>query len=394
LFVLNLFLNHNQYSKTKDQRPKTKDQRPMLHFLKQKITIATVYRIPVRVDYRWFFVVVLYLWLSVESVPDSVAANIGTTAVWILGLLTTTALILSIFGHELAHALMARLEGIEIEEIVLHPFGGLARMKRFPDNPKTEFRIALAGPVANFFFGVLFFVASVVAGALNATATATVFFMLFFANILLAIFNLFPGYPLDGGRVLRAFLWHRSGDINEATKTAGRFGQIIGLALVGFGVFVAVWRGDMFTGLWTILIGLFLLDSAMGIVRSANSITKATVADVMKPAFTIEPEVTISNFIDHILPIHRQTAFLVAQNKQLHGILTLEDLKALPRERWRQTKARDVMRPVTEELFVNSTATMSIADKLMKKNGTNSVAVINGAGEIVGFLQKGRLKTL
>lgn len=364
----------------------------MLDKLKQTITIARVYGIPVRVDYRWFFVVVLYLWLSVESVPDDVAARIGTVAVWILGILTTIALLLSIFGHELAHALMARLEGIEIEEIMLHPFGGLARMKRFPDNPKTEFRIAVAGPVANFFFGVLFFIAMIIAGAFNATAAATVFFLLFFGNILLAIFNLFPGYPLDGGRVLRAFLWHRSGNINDATRTSGRFGQLIALALIAFGVFVAIWRRDMFTGLWTILVGLFLLDAATGVVASANSLKKASVADVMKPAFTIEPEISISHFIDHILPLHRQTAFLVAQNKRLHGILTLEDLKSLPRERWILTKAKDVMRPVTDELFVNSTATMSIADKLMQQNGTNSVAVVNGMGEIVGFLQRGRLK--
>ena len=364
----------------------------MIEVLKQKITIARVYGIPVRVDYRWFFVAVLYLWLSVESVRNTAGVNIGTTAIWILGLLTTIALFLSIFGHELAHALMARLEGIEIEEIVLHPFGGLARMKRFPDNPKTEFRIAIAGPVANFFFGILFFIAMIIAGAFNATATATVFFLLFFGNILLAIFNLFPGYPLDGGRVLRAFLWHRSGNINEATRTSGRFGQIIALALIAFGLFVAVWRGDMFTGLWTILIGLFLLDAAIQVVKSANAISKATVADVMKPAFTIEPDISISQFIDNILPIHRQTSFLVANNKRLHGILTLEDLKSLPRERWHQTKAKDMMRPVTEELFVNSTATMSIADKLMQHNGTDSLAVINGAGEIVGFLQKGRLK--
>jgi Zn-dependent protease len=287
---------------------------------------------------------------------------------------------------------MARLEGIEIEEIVLHPFGGLARMKRFPDNPKTEFRIAIAGPVANFFFGILFFIASVIAGTFNAPATAAVFFMLFFGNFLLAIFNLFPGYPLDGGRVLRAFLWHRSGNINDATRTSGRFGQIIALALIAFGLYVAVWRSDMFTGLWTILVGLFLLDAANQVVKSANAISKATVADVMKPAFTIEPEISITHFIDHILPVHQQTAFLVAQNKRLHGILTLEDLKSLPRERWHQTKAKDVMRPVTEELFVASSATMSIADKLMQHNGTNSVAVVNGVGEIVGFLQRGRLK--
>jgi Zn-dependent protease len=335
------------------------------------------------------------LWLSVSSVPIDPKTNqpiIGPTAAWILGLITTAAFFLSIFGHELAHALMARMEGIETEEIVLHPFGGLARMKREPDSPRTEFRIAIAGPVASFFFGVLFFIASIVAGMFGVYSAATVFFLLFFGNCLLAVFNLFPGYPLDGGRVLRAFLWHRTGNINEATRTSGRFGQFIALALIAFGIFVAVWRGDMFTGLWTILVGLFLLDAASSVVTSASGLSKATVADVMKPPITIEPELSISNFVDHILPVYQQTSFLVAQNKRLHGILTLEDLKAIPRERWRQVKAKDVMRPVTEELFVDASATMAQADKLMQHNGTNSLAVVNTVGEIVGFLQRGRLR--
>ena len=136
-------------------------------FFKRQLTIARVYGIPVRIDYRWFAVVALSVWLIASNLQNH-AIQLGNVRLpphaqltaWILGLITTAGLFLSVFGHELAHALMAQAEGIEIEEIVLHPFGGLARMKTQPQNPRAEFRIALAGPASSFLFAILAFVAA------------------------------------------------------------------------------------------------------------------------------------------------------------------------------------------------------------------------------------------
>jgi CBS domain-containing protein len=119
---------------------------------------------------------------------------------------------------------------------------------------------------------------------------------------------------------------------------------------------------------------------------------QATVADTMSAPVAIEPDVLISHFVDTILPLHRRVSFPVAKNGQLHGMLSLEDLKALPRERWRQTRARDVMRPVDRTLFVQSSATMASADEIMQSNGVGSVAVVDHTGQLVGFLQRGRLR--
>jgi Zn-dependent protease len=361
-------------------------------FFKRQITVANVYGIPVRIEYRWFLVFALSVWLVAVNLEHGTTTipSMHVAAAWFLGVVTTLALFLSVFGHELSHALMGRAEGIEIEEIVLHPFGGLARLRTEPESPRAEFRIAVAGPAASFLFALLGFAAMSVANMGGYRATAAVFFFVGFGNLLLAVFNLFPGYPLDGGRLLRAFLWHRGGNIVEATRTAGRFGQAIAWALISFGVFIAITRGDLFTGLWTVLVGLFLLDAASSVVRQAYDSRHATVADTMTPPVSIEPNTLVSHFIDTILPLHRQTSFLVAQGGRLHGILTLERLRELPRERWREVRARDVMLPVSPALFVEPSTTMARANELMQRNGANALAVINSTGELIGFLQRGR----
>ncbi|MGH9927704.1 MAG: CBS domain-containing protein, partial [Pyrinomonadaceae bacterium] len=176
------------------------------------------------------------------------------------------------------------------------------------------------------------------------------------------------------------------------TKTAGRFGQMIALALIAFGIYISITRSDLFTGLWTVLIGLFLLDAATGVVKSVQGIEEAKVSEAMSAPFTIEPDVLVSTFVDDILPLHRQTSFLVARDRRLHGVLTLEDLKAVPRERWRTVKAREVMRPVSPQLFVEPSTSISRANEIMLRNGVGAVAVIDETGALVGFLQHGRLK--
>ncbi len=364
------------------------------NFFRRQITVARVYGIPVRIDYRWFIVFALSVWVVANGIVrmTSGLASVNVATAWTLGVITTLGLFLSVFGHELSHAIIGRVEGIEIEEIVLHPFGGLARLRHEPDSPRAEFRIAVAGPAASFIFALLAFGAMAVAAMGQYWVTAAVFRIIAFGNLLLAVFNLFPGYPLDGGRVLRAVLWHRAGDMKEATRIAGLCGQVIAWTLIVFGFyFVIAWR-DYFMGLWTVLVGLFLRSAAASIVRHPSAGNFATVADAMIKPVVIAPDLLISRFVDNVLPIYRQTSFPVAENGSLHGILALEDLKKLPRERWHRTRARDVMRPVAPSLFVESTMPMAEASKIMQRNGTGSLAVIDPAGQLVGFLQRGITK--
>jgi len=370
-------------------------------FFKRQIMVARVYDIPVFIDYRWFFVFALCVAVIAANVrkhPMQLFAfripPTGDLIGWTLGIVTTLGLFLSVFGHELSHALMGRTEGIEIDEIILHPFGGLARLRTQPQSPGAEFRIAIAGPAASFLFSVIAFAGMWLTAMMGFNFGIALFFFIGAGNLLLAVFNLFPGYPLDGGRVLRAFIWKRSGSIRDATRIAGFCGQLMSLVLIVFGVYMAVaptFRA-YFMGLWSVLVGVFLLSAATNVVKSTRQAVPETVAEAMSPPVAMEPDLLISRFVDELLPLHRQTSFPVAHNRRLLGILTLEDLKKLPRDQWRARRARDVMRPVNSQLFVPENATMSSANELMRNNGAGAVAVVNSQGELVGFLQRGQLQ--
>jgi len=363
-----------------------------LEFLKRQILVAHVSQIPVRIDLRWFFVFALMSWITAANLTAAKLIDNFLISL-VFGLLTTLVLFVSIFLHEYAHAWAARMEGVDVLEIVLHPFGGLARFRREPDTPRAEFRIAIAGPAASFILALAFAGLMAIANSLELRILVTIAFFLALWNFLLAVFNLFPGYPLDGGRVLRAFLWRRGTDLNEATVTTGRFGKIIAVALIGFGLAILIFTtGAFFTGFWTILVGIFLFDAAHGIIKQVNEFENLSVEEAMQLPVTVEPEASVLQFVDTILPVHRRTIFLVAEKKQFYGVLMLEDLKKLPRDDWHKTKIREMMRAVTPEYFVETNATMTEAKILLRENGIGALGVINSRGDLVGYLQRGRLR--
>jgi len=372
-----------------------------LGFYKRQITVAHIFGIPVRFDYRWFVVFILSAWLIAVNlsrggmfIGSFRLQPVGTVTAWVLGVITTLGLFLSVLAHELSHAFMGRSEGIEIEEIVLHPFGGLARLRNEPENPRAEFRIAVAGPAASFLIGVVSFVLLLPTVRAGYSIAAAILLLLSAGNLLLAIFNLFPGYPLDGGRVLRAILWRRTGDIREATRLAGICGMLIAAILIIFGVYMVIAPNfrSYFMGFWSVLVGVFLFDAAYSVVKHVQGRLENIVREAMSAPFSIEPDLLISNLIDSVLPMHRQVAFPVTHERRLHGMLSLEDLKALPRERWHLTRARDVMRPIAPRFFVEPNARLEYARELMKRNGIRSLAVVGKNGELVGFLQSGKFK--
>ena len=172
----------------------------LVDFLKRQITVAHIFGIPVRFDYRWFVVFLLSVWLIAANLAQG-GMWVGTVKLmpisgglsWILAIVTTIGLFLSVLGHELSHALMGRAEGIEIDEIVLHPFGGLARLRTEPENPRAEFRIAIAGPAASFLFAAISFVLMLPAVRSGFLTVSGVLLLLCAGNLLLAVFNLFPG---------------------------------------------------------------------------------------------------------------------------------------------------------------------------------------------------------
>ena len=362
----------------------------MFDGFKRQFVLMHVSGIPVRADYRWLLVLLLITAVTaggLSSRIDSTAAGV------VVAFFTTLIFFASVLIHELAHAVIARVEGVQVLEIILHPFGGLARLRHEPETPRAEFRIAAAGPAASFLLALLFVLLIAVANGVSSSLFVYLFELLAVFNFLIAVFNLFPGYPLDGGRLLRAYMWRSGKDINEATILTGRSGQIIGVFLISFGVIIAVTRQEGFlTGFWTILIGLFLYDAAAGIIKEVKLMTHVGVMDVMRLPVPVSPDNDLMHVVDHILPMHRQAVFPVARDKQLFGMLLLEDMKPIPRGDWRTTSVQSVMRPVSADQFVDSHASLGEARNLMRENGIGAVAVLNDDGFLVGFLGGGSVR--
>lgn len=357
--------------------------------IRRPVELARVAGIPVRADRRWFVVFALMTAVTAASINVQVmnwAASVG------LGAATTLIFFLSILLHELAHAAVARLERLEVVEVVLHPFGGLTRFVHEPQTPRAEFRIALAGPVSSFVLAAGFLLLMALANSGKLDVLRDLLFLLALANFLLAVFNLFPGYPLDGGRLLRAYLWRSGRDLDEATILTGRSGQAIAIGLMTLGLFFAVGRGQIFAGFWAIVTGFFLFDSARGIIAAVQAAGHRLVDDVMLLPPVVPPDITLQAFIDQLLPMNRYAAYPVANEKRLHGIFLLEDMQALPHESWRHSSVGETMRPVTAEMFVEVGTSLSEAREMMAENGTGALGVVDSDGKLVGFISGGRTR--
>jgi Zn-dependent protease len=360
------------------------------------VFVARLFGIPLMLDWSWMPVIPLYTWaIAVIYLPQHVD-DISAPAAWGLGLVTTLLLIVSIVTHELAHALVARTEGVQIQDITLYLFGGMARMTGEPPTAMAELKIAAVGPGASFALGVLFLALdTALFSGTHFVGAGRVFYHLGIVNLVLAMFNLLPGFPLDGGRVLRAVLWMKRKDPVSATRTARTWGRAIGWSLLGVGLYYLV-LDDWLTGLWAVIIGavlLTLLGRTEGSVPKAAARDAGTVADVMRsPAVAISPQTTVQELVDVTLPAHRQTSFVVMQDGRMHGMLSLASVRDLPPERWPHTPVASEMRPVDDSLFVTATASIADARRLLQRNGVGHVAVLDGEGIVVGSLDLADLR--
>jgi Zn-dependent protease len=354
--------------------------------IKRQFVLMHVSGIPVRADMRWLFVITLMTAIIAASLNPFVGNQIGSA---IFGLGTTVVFFASIFLHEYAHAVVAKMEGLHVVEIVLHPFGGLTRFRSEPETPRAEFRVAIAGPAASFVLAVLFAVIATIATAAEMDILVILSATLAVGNFLLAVFNLFPGYPLDGGRVLRAYLWRSGKDLGEATILTGRCGQVIAALMMVFGLFVAIIRGDFFTGFWAMLVGVFLWDSAKGIIQDVRRQESTTVENAMMLPVTLKAEMTLHDLVDKVLPMHRQNAFAVSRERKLLGVLLLADVKPIPKEDWRRRTVGDVMRPVSTDHFVPAGTSLADAREIARTNEIGSVYVIDAKGGLVGVVRRG-----
>lgn len=353
--------------------------------LRSRIKVMQIYGIPVFVNYSWLIVFVLATLLLTWGLPLW-----GEYFLFRLtfGFLASIAFFGSVLLHEIAHARVAKREGIAVSQILLHPFGGLAVMEKEPDTPRAEFRIAIAGPMMSLLISILCLSLVFLARLFDSVILMSLFALLFFCNFFIAIFNLFPGYPLDGGRVLRALLWKKGMDLKKATLITGKAGQIIAMALIFLGFTFALVRNDFVSGIWIGLVGFFLWESAHGIVKKLTNKQVVRAEQVMRPSMMLSPDMSIAEFLNAILPLSSQEIFPVGRDGKLYGLFLLKDLESVHQRQWQEKKIIDLMRVVRADYFVESAASIFEVKELMKTNGVGAVAVIDENGKVLGLIDR------
>jgi Zn-dependent protease/CBS domain-containing protein len=311
----------------------------------RSIRIARIAGIPVGISPLWLIIVALITWsLGADYYPSEVH-GIASLASYALGLASALLLFASILAHEFGHALVARRRGVEIEEIDLWLLGGVARMSGRPRSAGDELRFALAGPMVTAVIALAF---GALALALPSSAPSALRALVRYqaeVNLLILGFNLVPAFPLDGGRVARALLWRRTGDIGRATEIAAAIGRGFGYLLVGGGVFL--WFSGVPGGLWFAVIGVFVIAAASAErmqERVVATFTGVSAGEVMShPAITLPAALTVSDAISYFIR-HRFTAFPVTDSAgRALGLLSIDDINRLPRSQWVTTWVGEVV---------------------------------------------------
>lgn len=352
--------------------------------------LGRIFGIPILAHYSWLPVIPFYAWAIASGLLPREAPGLNAYEYWALGFLTTFLLFVSVLAHELAHSLMARAEGLGTGSITLYMFGGLASLNGQPAQPSSEFKIAVVGPAASFIVGIIFYlIVDVFLYGTSHRAIGQVLRHLGNINLILAGFNILPGLPLDGGRVLRAILWRLNKNFRAATQLAVRSGLMIAITLFVSGIIFFGWV-DYVYGMWMIVVGL-MIALMLGTTEGRNygvwRVKQGTVEDVMNRAVVqIPPEMKVTDFINKVLNNNHHTSFPVVDNMRLHGMLLLEELKSVPREQWPGLEARDVMRPVNDAMFVNSSATIAQVKTVLSSNGMGRAVVLDSNGFIVGYV--------
>jgi len=310
-----------------------------------QISLGKVFGIPLKLHYTWFIIFALVtLSLVRYAVDQTYAIEQGI----VLGILTSALFFTSIITHELAHSVVAIRNSIPVREITLFVFGGVSQITREATSSRAEFSVAIVGPLASLGMAGIFYGMHLLLSTTQQTLAADLTQWLALINVLLAVFNMIPAFPLDGGRILRALLWHRTRDYDSATRIAARTGQAISFVFIAVGIaLVILARAYWFSGLWLILIAWFLHDAARASYRQASfrgsvgAITVREVTDYGCP--TVHPETNVADLIqEHILPTG-SSCFLVTRGDVPEGMVMLQQVKKTPRERWSVTSVSDIM---------------------------------------------------
>ncbi len=352
------------------------------------LKLGTIWGIPIGVHASWFLVFFLLVWsLSIGYFPEEYP-RLSPMVHLILALVTSLLFFASVLGHELGHSFVALKENIPVRSVTLFIFGGVAHIGQEPRSPGAEFRIAIAGPLTSLLFSLLFGAIWLISREVHLLAAPVIYLMRI--NLILASFNMIPGFPLDGGRVLRAIVWWLTKSFTRATRIASLSGQFIAFGFIAVGVY-QIFSGQLMDGLWLAFIGWFLQNAAATTFSQLNmqeALRGVTVSQAMSRDCVEIPSLTpLSQLIEERILSGGQRCFYISDEGQLRGMLTLRDITKVPQPQWRFTTVGEAMVPLSQLIQVNPWTELLAALQLMDNHNIAQVPVIEN-DQLVGTLTR------
>jgi Zn-dependent protease len=351
--------------------------------------MGKIFGIEIHIDSSWLIIFALVTWTLAENYFPTQNPDWSLLLNWFLGFSASIMFFASVLVHELSHSLMAIYQGAKVRNITLFLLGGVAQIADEPDEPFKEFLIAVVGPLSSILIGVIagsawFFTREI------SPHIASIFSYLAIINIVLACFNLLPGFPLDGGRIFRSIIWGLTGNVRLATKIATLSGKVIALLLICWGTW-GIFSESNYSGLWRILIGWFLYTTANKSYRHLivkDTLRKIRVEDLMVTNFdTIPPGLSIQQLVDDYLTPPRDRGFLVINEGTLEGIVSVHDLNKIPRELWTTTTVDRIMIPKEQLEKISPGDDASVALSKLSANNIHQIPVVQ-ENKVCGILRR------
>lgn len=344
--------------------------------------------IPIRIHYTLWFVFILIAWsLAVGYMPHQYP-GLGSVTYWAIGIVSAIILFVSILIHELSHSYIAKKNGLPIARITLFFFGGVSEMTEEPEDPGLEVRMAAAGPLMSFLIagvlGALWYIGEAVKAPVPVIATLGYAALI---NGVLGAFNLLPAFPLDGGRVFRGSIWKRSNNLVAATRTATRVSEGLSLLMM-FGGFLLIMFSDFVDGIWIIVLGWFIKSGAETSLKQTlvgEALTGVSVADIMtRDVMSVPPETTVQKLVSDYLLVHRHGGYPVLKDGKVLGLITLQSVRAIPKENRDFETVQQAMIPSERMIIVKPSMTALDAMQKMARNRVGRVLVVED-GRLIGI---------
>jgi Zn-dependent protease len=359
--------------------------------MKSNIKLGRIFGIEVGIHYSWFIIAFLIAYsLRDQFSRDYKAWSDGQA--WGAAIITAILFFVCLLAHEMAHSLMARAHKLPVRRITLFALGGVSVIEKESPNARTEFLVAIVGPITSVVIGVLMLgTVKGLGGTGENSPVLDVLQWLGWINISLGVFNMLPGYPLDGGRVLRSLVWGVTRNAERATKFAARSGQAVAVIFILAGIYRFFQAKDP-GGLWISFIGWFLLQAAGANymeVELKHALAGLRASDLMtRDCAVVEGPTSVQDFVDHFLLRTGKRCFMVSVMGRLGGLLTPHEVRKVEREAWPVTPVQSIMKPIQEVRVVSPDTPVLDALEMMAKADLNQVPVVANQ-EVVGMLARG-----